>query len=129
MFRTVLRGVVLVPLVALTSCGGGDDDAPERHEVQGLIAITEPSPGFSTSSATAALKGTRSNNVHTVRWSNSAGGSGSATLGSCGFFPVPLPLPCWQASVPLTIGANVITVVGDGSDGEFGQATITITRN
>ena len=129
-WRRLSLAAVLAPLlVALISCGGGDDDEPERHEVSGLIGITEPSPGFSTSGATATLKGTRSNLVHTVSWSNSAGGSGSATLGSCGFFPVPIPLPCWQASVPLTIGANVITVIGDGSDGEFGRATITITRN
>jgi hypothetical protein len=130
MLRTVLRGVVLAPLVvALISCGGGGDDEPERHEVPGLIAITQPSPGFSTTSDTATLRGSRSSTVHTVRWSNSAGGNGSATLGSCTFFPVPLPLPCWQASILLNFGANVITVIGDGDDGEFGQATTTITRN
>lgn len=128
MLRTVFRGVMSVPfLVALVSCGGGDDE-PERHEVAGLISISQPSQGSSTPSATAIVRGPRSSTVHTVSWSNSAGGQGSATLGSCGFFPSPIPLPCWEASIPLTVGANVITVIGDGSDGEFGRATITITR-
>ena len=129
MLRTVFRGVVLAPLlVALISCGGGSDDEPERHEVPGLISISQPSQGSSTSSATALVRGPRSNTVHTVTWSNSAGGTGSATLGSCGFFPSPLPLPCWEASIPLSVGTNVITAIGDGSDGEFCRATITITR-
>jgi hypothetical protein len=113
----------------LVACGGDGDDETAPHEVADLIQITEPSAGFSTSSATVTVKGSRSNVIHSVSWSNSAGGSGSATLGSCGFFPVPLPLPCWQASVPLSIGANVITVTGQGSGGEFGRDTITITRN
>jgi hypothetical protein len=113
----------------LVACGGDGDDETAPHEVGDLIQITEPSAGFSTSSATVTVKGSRSNVIHSVSWSNSAGGSGSATLGSCGFFPVPLPLPCWQASVPLSIGANVITVTGQGSGGEFGRDTITITRN
>ena len=129
MLRTVFRGVVLAPLlVALISCGGGSDDEPERHEVPGLISISQPSQGSSTSSATALVRGPRSNTVHTVTWSNSAGGTGSATLGSCGFFPSPLPLPCWEAPIPLSVGTNVITAIGDGSDGEFSRATITITR-
>jgi len=112
----------------LVGCSGGDDE-PARHEVADLIQITEPNSGFSTSSGTATLRGTRSSTVHSVSWSNSGGGCGSANLGSCGFFPVPLPLPCWQASVPLSIGANVITVSGQGSGGEFGTDTVTITRN
>src|SRR5512145_2922045 len=129
MLRTVFSGVVLAPLlIALISCGGGSDDEAERHEVSGLISISQPSQGSSTSSATALVRGPRSNTVHTVTWSNSAGGNGSATLGSCVFFPLPLPLPCWETSIPLSVGANVITVIGDGSDGEFSRATITITR-
>jgi hypothetical protein len=111
----------------LVGCGGGEDE-PARHEVADLIQITEPSAGFSTSSATTTLKGSRSSTVHAVSWSNSSGGSGSASLGGCVFFPFPLPLPCWQASVTLNFGTNVITVTGEGSDGEFGKDTITITR-
>jgi len=111
----------------LVACGGGEDE-PARHEVPDLIQITEPSPGFSTTSSTATLKGTRSNQVHSVSWTNSSGGSGSAALTGCVFFPVPFPLPCWQASVSLNVGTNVITVTGEGSDGEFGKDTISVTR-
>jgi hypothetical protein len=103
--------VLCCAALMLVGCGGGED-APVRHEVADLIQITEPAPGLSTASATAILKGTRSSTVHAVSWSNSSGGSGSATLGGCVFFPVPFPLPCWQASVSLNFGANVITVTG-----------------
>jgi len=120
--------VLCCAALMLAGCGAEGEEAPERHEVADLIQITEPSAGFSTSSATATVRGTRSNLVNSVSWSNSAGGSGSATLGSCGFFPVPLPLPCWQASVSLSIGTNVITVTGQSSTGEFGKDTISITR-
>jgi hypothetical protein len=120
-------GVLCCAALMLVGCGGGED-APVRHEVPNLIQITEPGPGLSTASATAILKGSRSSTVHAVSWSNSLGGSGSAALGGCVFFPFPLQLPCWQASVPLNFGANVITVTGEGDDGEFGKDTITITR-
>jgi hypothetical protein len=129
--RTVLRGLVLAPLVvALISCGsGGGDDEPARHEVPGMIDITDASPGFSTSSATVTLKGSRASSVHTVSWSNSRGGHGSADLGSCPFFPFPFPLPCWQAaSIPLFFGENVITVTGEATEGRFSQATTTVTQ-
>jgi hypothetical protein len=120
--------VLCCAALMLVGCGADGEDTPARHEVADLIQITEPGPGLSTASATAILKGTRSSSVHGVSWSNSSGGSGSAALGGCVFFPLPLPLPCWQASVPLNFGANVITVTGEGSDGEFGKDTITITR-
>jgi hypothetical protein len=128
---TKVVSAVLAPLlvVALISCGGGDDDACERHEVEHLIHITEPTqePEFSTSSATVTLRGARSSDA-AVSWRNSAGGNGPAMLGSCFFFPAPFPLPCWQASIPLSFGSNVITVTGEGSDCEFDEDTITITR-
>ena len=129
MLRKLLRVMVLAPLiVALVSCGGGDDEDTPRHEVPGFIEIYEPDPGFSTTNATVTVKGTGNSTVHTISWNNSAGGNGRGTVGSCLLFPFPLPLPCWQASIPLSIGTNVITVIGDGSEGRFGRATITITR-
>jgi hypothetical protein len=125
----MLRNLLLAGLAVLVSvsCGGGEDE-PVRHEVPNLVQITRPSAGFSTSSATVTLEGTRNSGVHTVTWNNSRGGTGNATLGGCVFFPFPLPLPCWQASIPLDFGSNFITVAGEGDEGEFGSDTITITR-
>jgi hypothetical protein len=121
-------GVALPTLLvlALSSCGGGDD----RDERPDLITINSTPP--TTQATSVGLSGTRSTSVDSVTWSNAAGGSGNATLANdvCGF-PLPIPLPCnhrWSASVPLFVGANVITVIGNGGIDEFTRLTVTITR-
>jgi hypothetical protein len=113
----------------LASCGGGDDDTPARHEVDGLISSLQVNPASPTSSTSVAVQGFRSTSVSSVTWSNSAGGSGAATLGTCPAFPAPIPLPCFQATIDLNFGSNSITFVGENPrDGEFTQLTISVTR-
>ena len=122
-------GVALPALLvlALSSCGGGDED--DREERSDLITINSTPP--TTQAASVGLSGTRWSHVGSVTWSNAAGGSGNATLANdvCGF-PLPIPLACnhrWSASIPLFVGGNVITVIGDAGD-EFTRLTVTITR-
>jgi hypothetical protein len=129
-----LRTALLAPLVvALISCGGGDD--PE--EIEGLISIDRPtgSPTYETYAQSVHASGSRSTSVTSVAWTNAAGGNGAANLTlqrNCVAFPIPIVFPecnhAWDATIPLIIGANVITVTGYDSDGDFGRDTITITR-
>lgn len=133
MYCTIrLRTALLVPLiVALISCGDGDD----REEIEGLVTIERPTgqPTYQTYAQTVQASGPRWTSVDTVNWSNAAGGSGAANLTfqqNCFAFIIVFA-QCnheWNASIPLVIGANVITVIGFGSDGDFGRDTITITR-
>ena len=135
-WRKQLLVVVLAPLLAgLSACGGGDDDAP--REISGLVTIEFPtaSPAFGpVSQATVDLSGSRSLTVNAVTWSNSAGGSGTATLTVQECFPFGVgPIPCnhgWSMSVPLAVGTNTITVIGtNAGSADFGQDTITITHS
>ena len=115
-------------VVALTSCGGGGDDS---EEVPDLIAIKPPTESR-TLAPLVALSGTRASDVHTVNWSNAAGGSGAATLTAEQCFAFPIGhFPCnhgWSASIPLVVGDNLITVTGYGGLDSFTRATVTITR-
>jgi len=129
-----LRVAVLVPLViALSSCGGGDEDEPQ--EIQGLITIESPTANSTygdTYEEAVNLSGSRSQTAREVSWSNAASGSGAATLTAeeCFFFSAG-PFVCntgWSAEVPLVVGTNVITVIAYNPNRDFGQDTITITR-
>jgi len=73
------------------------------------VSITGPTTGasYSTTSSTLAMSGVASDNVAVteVSWTNDRGGSGMAS-----------GLATWNASVPLQLGSNVITVrVRDGA--------------
>lgn len=127
--NSLLRIAMLAPLVvALSACGSGND----MDEVPDLITINSTPP--ITQAGSVGLSGTRTSRVDSVTWSNAAGGSGTATLANdvCGF-PLPIPLPCnhrWSASIPLFVGDNVITVIGNDEFLEdFTRLTVTITRS
>ena len=132
-WRQQLLVVVLVPVLALSACGGGGDDGP--REIQGLVTIESPteSPTFGpVSQATVIVSGSRSLTAQSVTWSNAAGGSGTAelTVQQC-FVGGAGPFDCnhgWTMLVPLTIGPNTITVTGTNPSGDFGRDAITITR-
>ena len=67
------------------------------------IAITTPTsnPSYTATASPLTIAGTASDNlaVAQVTWSNSSGGSGTAS-----------GTTSWSASVPLQVGSNVITV-------------------
>jgi hypothetical protein len=80
------------------------------------------SPAFTIVSTTAtsiALTGTAADNVAVtyVRWSLSAGGSGTAS-----------GTAAWSATVPLLIGTNVITLRAFDAAGNSGWRSLTVVR-
>lgn len=81
------------------------------------IASPQGAPVYSTSSSPITLAGTASDNVGVtqVTWSNSRGGSGTATgTGN------------WTASnITLKLGSNVLTVTARDAAGNIGTATMT----
>ena len=129
-WRKQLLSAVLAPsLVGLSACGGGGEDEP--REIPGLITIESPSDGDRTCQETIAVSGSRSATAPSVTWSNSAGGSGTATLTGEECFIAGFRLPCntgFNMSVPLAVGTNTITVTATNPDGNFGRDTITLTR-
>ncbi|HSB03852.1 MAG TPA: Ig-like domain-containing protein, partial [Thermodesulfobacteriota bacterium] len=88
------------------------------------VAITTPtsSPTYSASSSSLSIGGTASDNftgpfgVTQVSWSNSLGGSGTAS-----------GTTSWTATVSLSSGSNVITVTARDEAGNTGTDTITAT--
>lgn len=86
------------------------------------IAITSPTSGstYSTTQNTVTLSGTTSDDhgISSVTWSNSAGGSGTATFAS----------GSWSiSSVPLQVGQNVITFTVRDTASQTSTATLTVT--
>src|SRR5947207_8588538 len=87
------------------------------------IAITTPTSGatYSTRTASLALGGTASDNVGVtqVTWTNSRGGSGTAT-----------GTTSWTASgIVLQSGANVLTVTAKDAAGNTTTASMTVTSD
>lgn len=89
------------------------------------VTITSPTSATTfdagTSSALTSLGGTSSDNVSvsSVTWTNSLGGSGVAS-----------GTTSWTvASVPLTVGSNVITVTSIDPSGNMGTDVLTVTRS
>ncbi len=93
----------------------GDTIAP-------TVTITNPtsSSTYTTTSSAITLSGTASDNsgsVSGVTWSNSKGGSGTAS-----------GTTSWTiSSISLSVGDNVITVTATDGSGNFGTDTITVT--
>ena len=102
-----------MPLLLLMAAAGGNSPP--------TIAITIPtsSPTFSTATTPLTVGGTAAagtGSLTSVTWTNSAGGSGTAT-----------GTTSWSASIPLQAGSNVITAVVHDSLGSQGSATLTVT--
>jgi len=94
--------------------GGGDTQPP-------AIQITSPtsSPTYSTGSSPISIGGTASDNtsVSSVTWSNSRGGSGTAT-----------GTDSWTVTgITLYSGDNIITVTAYDPSGNTGTDSITVT--
>ena len=95
----------------------GDTTAP-------TVTITSPtsSSTYTTTSSTITLSGTASDNsgsVSSVTWSNSKGGSGTAS-----------GTTSWTiSSISLSSGDNIITVTATDGSGNSGSDTITATYN
>jgi len=86
------------------------------------VTITSPTSAstYNTVSSTLSIGGTASDNVGVtqVTWSNSRGGSGTAS-----------GTTSWSASgIALSIGTNVITVTARDTAGNTGTDTLTVTR-
>lgn len=90
------------------------------------INITSPASGFSYDAGTSSsvtLSGTGAN-ITTCTWTNSLGGSGSATLALSG------STLTWTAgTVALTVGANQVTLTCGNGAGSTAIRGITITRS
>ncbi len=101
--------------------GSYDIGAVQHDNVQPTVAITSPTSGstYSTTGTTINLGGTASDDVGvtSVTWSNSAGGSGTAS-----------GTASWTANgIALTTGANVITVNSYDAFGNKNAGTVTLT--
>jgi len=99
----------------LTGTGVALDPTPPT------VAITSPtsSATYSTTSSALTLGGTASDNVGVtqVAWTNSAGGTGTAS-----------GTASWTASgITLKLGTNVLTVTARDAAGNTGTARLTVT--
>lgn len=94
--------------------GGGGDLIPPT------ISITSPmtSPTYSTSSASLDIKGSASDNVGVtaVTWTNSAGGSGTAS-----------GTTSWDVPLGLAAGVNTLTFTAHDAGGNNSSAVVTVT--
>jgi hypothetical protein len=86
------------------------------------VTITTPTanPTFATTTTPLAIGGAASDDmaVTSVTWTNSLGGSGTAT-----------GTTSWTASIPLHQGSNVITVTAHDALGGTGTNVITVPRD
>lgn len=93
--------------------GGGDVVAP-------TLSITTPTsaPTYSTSTATPTFGGTAGDNVGvtSVTWTNSAGGSGTAT-----------GTTAWSTLIPLSTGSNTLTFTAHDAGGNNTSSVLTVT--
>jgi hypothetical protein len=86
-----------------------------------IITITGPttSSTYSTRSSSITVSGTSSDNVGVTRvsWTNTAGGTGTAT-----------GTTSWSVTIPLQRGTNAITITARDAAGNLGVDTLTVTR-
>lgn len=84
------------------------------------VTITTPTSGatYSTGNSPLTVAGTASDNVGvtSVTWSNSRGGSGTAS-----------GTTSWTASIPLSPGSNTLTITASDAAGNQGTDTLTVT--
>jgi hypothetical protein len=115
--NTTTSAPVTVTLANTTSAATPASSTPAPDTTKPTVSIT--APGATTGAATITLKGTAADNVGVtqVAWTNSRGGSGTAT-----------GTTAWTANIALQIGANVVTVTARDAAGNTGQSSVTITR-
>ena len=119
--------------VALTAFDTADNESEKSDEVSGMplspdtqdpiVTITSPtaSSTYATSNSTISIAGSSSDNVGVtqVTWSNSRGGSGSAS-----------GTASWSVTgISLQSGTNLITVTARDAAGNTGTDTLTVTYN
>lgn len=147
-----MRTSYLLPIGCLmaalaSGCGGGGGDGGEVSDPNrvgaGWITISGPSTTDLTMAAVggrafvspthwACCTGNASDTGVTVTWSNdTTGAAGAATqIPEYGwlfqFFL--LGSQRWNASIPLAMGSNVITVTATDPGGNLGRATLTVMR-
>ena len=115
---------------------GTYDIGAVQHDTENpVIDITSPTTSgtYATTAATVDLSGTASDNdyVFSTTWSNSLGGSGSAststTWASTGF---PVASTTWSiTALSLAAGHNVITVTAHDASGLTGAASLDVVRS
>src|SRR5438552_1500221 len=110
-----------VSVSAVDASGNQSACSTTADTTKPTIAVTSPTsgPAYTTASSSLTLQGMASDNVGVtqVTWTNSRGGSGTAT-GSTS----------WTASgVALQSGSNVLTVTARDAAGNTGTASITAT--
>ena len=138
-----------VTSVALAGCGGANQDgAPSTDQVDMTQvdttdlaqaervrwrSVDSVAPAIAIDRETdvgsylAALNGPATDNayLYRVRWSNSRGGSGTATLKRSGLTKAMWTIP----SIQLLDGQNVITVTAEDAAGNTAQTAMTIERS
>ncbi len=102
----------------ITFTGGGGGDNPPT------VSIVSPVPSgvYTTTTGQVTVSGTAADDhgLTLISWSNSLGGGGQATNSSGNW-------TAWTFNAgPLTLGDNVITVLGTDTAGQSGAATITL---
>ncbi|HEV8218399.1 MAG TPA: Ig-like domain-containing protein, partial [Gemmatimonadaceae bacterium] len=100
--------------------GALDFTVPDTTAPAITIATPTNATTYTTSSTTIALTGTASDNaaVTLVTWTNNTGGSGNA-----------VGTTAWSvASIPLTVGSNVITVTARDAAGNIATDVLTVTK-
>ena len=123
--------LLFLPTLLLSACGAGDptssSPAPgvggERDTTSPVVTISSPttSSTYTTSSSTLSLAGSATDNaaVTQVSWTNSAGGSGTASGTSA-----------WSiSSIALQAGTNLLTVTARDAAGNTATDTLTVTFN
>lgn len=113
--------VIALGLITIIASGGGGGGGSDDSGTQAWVRIDEPEDGSSTGSDFVIAKGNASfydgSYPDTIYWESNYS-SGVATQ-YVGLFN----LVAWEATIPLTLGENTITVMmSDGSD------EVTITR-
>lgn len=109
--------------VTRVATGGGTGGGTGTDTDRPSISITSPTSGttYTARSAWLTLRGTASDNVGVTRvtWTNSRGGSGTAT-----------GTTSWTASgIVLKWGSNVLTVTALDAVGNGGTTTLSVTYN
>jgi len=111
-----------------------DIGAVQHDTLAPTVAITSPTlvGTYTTPAATVNLGGTAGDNdfVSSVTWSNSLGGSGTASSSTTWTTTgLPVASSTWTISnLPLTVGTNVITVTGTDASGNTGTTLLTVAR-